>query len=139
MARFCLCAFRSVFFPFVFISIIANLVIVDGTSFWHFFNTWVVICRGESLKLMDFRRNFSSDSTVILRFPGSVGPAVTCDVDAPLRERVFHFSADAIREMKARPPPLVHTLEESRRDLVVPDSSLCVHKYGLRLRAPGNA
>ncbi|XP_062207485.1 uncharacterized acetyltransferase At3g50280-like [Phragmites australis] len=85
----------------VFIGIAANHAVVDGTSFWHFFNTWAAICRGASPKLPDFRRNFFGESTAVLRFPGGVGPTVTFDVDAPLRERVFHFSADAIRELKA--------------------------------------
>jgi hypothetical protein len=85
----------------VFIGIVANHAVMDGTSFWHFFNTWAAICRGEAPRLLDFRRNFFGESTAVLRFPGGVGPAVTFDVDAPLRERVFHFSADAIREMKA--------------------------------------
>ncbi|CAL4946532.1 unnamed protein product [Urochloa decumbens] len=85
----------------VFIGIVANHAVVDGTSFWHFFNTWAAICRGDSPTPLDFRRNFFGDSTAVLRFHGGVGPAVTFDADAPLRERVFHFSADAIREMKA--------------------------------------
>jgi hypothetical protein len=85
----------------VFIGIVANHAVVDGTSFWHFFNTWAAICRGASPKLPDFRRNFFGESTAVLRFPGDAGPAVTFDVDAPLRERVFHFSAEAIRELKA--------------------------------------
>ncbi|KAL6840208.1 hypothetical protein ACP4OV_030018 [Aristida adscensionis] len=85
----------------VFIGIVANHAVVDGTSFWNFFNVWAAICRGETPKLPDFRRNFFGDSTAVLRFPGRVGPAVTFDVNAPLRERVFHFSADAIRELKA--------------------------------------
>ncbi|CAD6271982.1 unnamed protein product [Miscanthus lutarioriparius] len=49
----------------------------------------------------DFRRNFFGDSTAVLRFPGGVGPAVTFDAEAPLRERILHFSAAAIRELKA--------------------------------------
>ncbi|EEE55688.1 hypothetical protein OsJ_04109 [Oryza sativa Japonica Group] len=85
----------------VFIGIVANHAVVDGTSFWHFFNTWAALCRGASPKLPDFRRSFFGESTAVLRFPGGVGPAVTFDADAPLRERVFHFSADAIRELKA--------------------------------------
>jgi hypothetical protein len=85
----------------VFIGIVANHAVVDGTSFWHFFNTWAAVCRGASPKLPDFSRNFFGDSTAVLRFPGGAGPAVTFDVDAPLRERVFHFSAEAIRELKA--------------------------------------
>lgn len=85
----------------VFIGIVANHAVVDGTSFWHFFNTWAAICRGESPRPLDFRRNFFGESTAVLRFPGGASPAVTFDVDSPLRERVFHFSADAIRELKA--------------------------------------
>ncbi|KAG8078507.1 hypothetical protein GUJ93_ZPchr0007g5963 [Zizania palustris] len=86
----------------VFISMVANHAVVDGTSFWHFFNTWAALCRGASSpKLPDFRRNFFGESTAVLRFPGGVGPAVTFDADAPLRERIFHFSADAVRELKA--------------------------------------
>ncbi|CAL4960391.1 unnamed protein product [Urochloa decumbens] len=99
----------------VFIGIVANHAVVDGTSFWHFFNTWAAICRGDSPRPLDFRRNFFGDSTAVLRFPRGVGPAVTFDADAPLRERVFHFSADAIREMKAianrRPGGGVHDAE----------------------------
>ncbi|GJM92526.1 hypothetical protein PR202_ga09003 [Eleusine coracana subsp. coracana] len=85
----------------VFIGIVANHAVVDGTSFWHFFNAWAAICRGASPKMPDFRRNFFGESTAVLQFPGGVGPKVTFDVDAPLRERVFHFSADAIRELKS--------------------------------------
>ncbi|PWZ11378.1 BAHD acyltransferase DCR [Zea mays] len=86
----------------VFIGIVANHAVVDGTSFWHFFNTWAAICRGDSpTRLPDFSRNFFGESTAVLRFPGGVGPSVTFDVDAPLRERVFRFSADAVRELKA--------------------------------------
>lgn len=85
----------------VFIGIVANHAVVDGTSFWHFFNTWTGLCRGAPPMLPDFRRNFFGESTAVLRFPGGVGPAVTFDADAPLRERIFHFSGGAIRELKA--------------------------------------
>ncbi|KQK10631.1 protein ENHANCED PSEUDOMONAS SUSCEPTIBILTY 1 [Brachypodium distachyon] len=85
----------------VFIGIVANHAVVDGTSFWHFFNAWAALCRGASPRIPDFRRNFFGDSKAVLRFPGGVGPAVTFDADAPIRERIFHFSRDAIRELKA--------------------------------------
>jgi hypothetical protein len=85
----------------VFIGVVANHAVVDGTSFWHFYNTWAGLCRGASPKLPDFRRNFFGESTAVLRFPGGVGPAVTFDPNAPVRERIFHFSSDAIRELKA--------------------------------------
>ncbi|KAE8782224.1 putative acetyltransferase [Hordeum vulgare] len=82
----------------VFISVVANHAVVGGTSFWHFYNTWAALCRGASPKLPEFRRNFFRESTVVLRFADGVGPAETFDTDAPLRERIFHFSRDAIRE-----------------------------------------
>ncbi|KQK05984.1 uncharacterized acetyltransferase At3g50280 [Brachypodium distachyon] len=88
----------------VFVGFVANHAVVDGTSFWHFFNTWAGLCRGAEapeVQPPDFRRNFFGDSTAVLRFPGSEGPAVTFDAAAPLRERVIHFSAAAIRDMKA--------------------------------------
>ncbi|RCV17476.1 hypothetical protein SEVIR_3G228000v4 [Setaria viridis] len=85
----------------VFVGFVANHAVVDGTSFWHFFNTWAGLCRGAPVREPDFRRNFFGDSTAVLRFPGGVGPAVTFDAEAPLRERILHFSAAAIRELKA--------------------------------------
>ncbi|KAG2618915.1 uncharacterized acetyltransferase At3g50280-like [Panicum virgatum] len=85
----------------VFVGFVANHAIVDGTSFWHFFNTWAGLCRGAPVREPDFRRNFFGESTAVLRFPGGGGPAVTFDADAPLRERILHFSAAAIRELKA--------------------------------------
>ncbi|CAD6333656.1 unnamed protein product [Miscanthus lutarioriparius] len=86
----------------VFVGFVANHAVVDGTSFWHFFNTWAGLCRGGApIREPDFRRNFFGDSTAVLRFPGGVGPAVTFDAEAPLRERILHFSAAAIRELKA--------------------------------------
>uniref|UniRef100_A0ACD5WK47 Uncharacterized protein n=1 Tax=Avena sativa TaxID=4498 RepID=A0ACD5WK47_AVESA len=86
----------------VFIGVAANHAVVDGTSFWHFFNSWADLCRSASPKLPDFRRSFFGESTAVLRFAGGVGPAVTFDPDATIRERIFHFSHDAIRKLKAR-------------------------------------
>jgi hypothetical protein len=85
----------------VFVGFVANHAVVDGTSFWHFFNTWAGLCRGAPVREPDFRRNFFGDSTAVLRFPGGASPAVTFDADAPLRERILHFSAAAISELKA--------------------------------------
>ncbi|KAL5203045.1 hypothetical protein ABZP36_013997 [Zizania latifolia] len=85
----------------VFVGFVANHAVVDGTSFWHFFNTWAGLCRGAPVQPPDFRRNFFGDSRAVLRFPGGLGPAVTFDAEAPLRERILHFSVAAIRELKA--------------------------------------
>ncbi|CAN6350841.1 unnamed protein product [Urochloa humidicola] len=96
----------------VFVGFVANHAVVDGTSFWHFFNTWAGMCRGAPVPDPDFRRNFFGDSAAVLRFPGGAGPAVTFDTDAPLRERILHFSAAAIRELKARANRLKRTCQD---------------------------
>ncbi|XP_037417957.1 uncharacterized acetyltransferase At3g50280-like [Triticum dicoccoides] len=85
----------------VFVGLVANHAVVDGTSFWHFFNTWAGLCRGEPVQPPDFSRNFFGGSTAVLRFSGRDGPAVTFDASAPLRERVINFSAASIRGLKA--------------------------------------
>nr|XP_010923110.1 uncharacterized acetyltransferase At3g50280 [Elaeis guineensis] len=86
----------------VFIGCVVNHAIVDGTSFWNIFNVWAELCRGGSPKPPDFRRNFFGDSTAVLRFADGAGPEVTFPVNAPLRERIFHFSREAVRDLKSR-------------------------------------
>ncbi|KAJ3668884.1 hypothetical protein LUZ60_010834 [Juncus effusus] len=86
----------------VFIGITMNHAVVDGTSFWHFFNTWAELCRGGIPKPPDFHRSYFGDSTAVLRFVSSNGPEVTFAVDAPLRERIFHFSGEAMRKLKSK-------------------------------------
>ncbi|PKA52497.1 putative acetyltransferase [Apostasia shenzhenica] len=90
----------------VFIGLTINHAIVDGTSFWNFFNAWAELCRSPMTSSIsrppDLRRNFFGGSTAVLRFSGGAGPKVTFQVGATLRERIFHFSRDAIRALKFR-------------------------------------
>ncbi|KAJ1686464.1 hypothetical protein LUZ63_017854 [Rhynchospora breviuscula] len=67
-----------------------------------FFNTWAELCRGGSPNLPDFRSNYFGNSKAVLQFASSAGPNVTFPVDAPVRERIFHFSADAVRLLKSK-------------------------------------
>ncbi|XP_059428845.1 uncharacterized acetyltransferase At3g50280 [Corylus avellana] len=87
----------------VFIGCTVNHAVADGTSFWHFFNTFAEICRGANKisKAPDFRRNTVFNSPAVLRFPPG-GPKVTFTGDKPLRERIFHFSKEAILKLKLR-------------------------------------
>lgn len=90
----------------VFIACTANHAVVDGTSFWNFFNAWAELCRSPAATTIsrppDLRRNFFGDSTALIRFPGGTGPEVTFFVGAPLRERIFSFTSAAIRELKSK-------------------------------------
>ncbi|KAJ8491630.1 hypothetical protein OPV22_013351 [Ensete ventricosum] len=86
----------------LFLGAAVNHAVVDGTSFWNFFNAWAELCRGGSPAPPDFRRNYFGGSKAVLQFPGGRGPEVTFPVDAPLRERIFHFSREAILDLKSR-------------------------------------
>ncbi|OVA06477.1 Transferase [Macleaya cordata] len=87
----------------VFIGCAANHAVTDGTSFWNFFNTFAEVSRGvkKITRQPDFTRNFVKDSPAVLKFPDGA-PKVTFDVDAPLRERIFHFSRESILKLKSK-------------------------------------
>ncbi|KAH1039900.1 hypothetical protein J1N35_041643 [Gossypium stocksii] len=87
----------------VFIGCIVNHAVTDGTSFWHFFNTFAEITKG-ALKISkspDFGRNTVFNSQAVFKFPPG-GPTVTFAGDEPLRERILHFSREAILKLKYR-------------------------------------
>ncbi|CAL9074865.1 unnamed protein product [Musa textilis] len=86
----------------VFLGAVVNHAVVDGTSLWNFFNAWAEICRGGIPASPDLRRNYFGDSKAMLRFPSGAGPEVTFQMDAPLRERIFRFSREAIFDLKSR-------------------------------------
>ncbi|KAJ7961283.1 HXXXD-type acyl-transferase family protein [Quillaja saponaria] len=85
----------------VFIGCTVNHAVTDGTSFWNFFNTFAEICKGAKRisKTPNFSRDTVFNSLAVLEVPDG-GPKVTFSVDEPLRERIFHFSREAILKMK---------------------------------------
>lgn len=90
----------------VFIGCIVNHAATDGTSFWNFFNSFAEVCRkaekaSEITKQPDFTRNYFENSPAVLRFAEGT-PKVTFDVNAPLAERIFKFSKEAILRLKSR-------------------------------------
>jgi len=88
----------------VFIGIAVNHAVTDGTSFWNFFNTFAQICRGANKCIRNspsFRRDSVLISDAVLRLPAE-GPAVTFNANAPIRERIFSFSREAIQKLKAK-------------------------------------
>ena len=88
----------------VFIGCTVNHAVTDGTSFWHFFNTFAEICKGETkkiTKLPDFGRDTVFNSPTVLEFPPG-GPKITFSGNEPLRERIFHFTRESILKLKLR-------------------------------------
>ncbi|PKI46640.1 hypothetical protein CRG98_032982 [Punica granatum] len=88
----------------IFIGCTVNHAVIDGTSFWNFFNTFAEVCRAGSRRVSrvpDFGRDSVLISSAVLKVPEG-GPKVTFDEYAPLAERIFSFSREAILELKAK-------------------------------------
>ncbi|XP_060202259.1 uncharacterized acetyltransferase At3g50280 [Lycium barbarum] len=85
----------------VFIGCTMNHAVVDGTSFWNFFNTFAEFSKGEKkiTRQPCFSRKTVFDSPAILKFPEG-GPSATFSADDPIRERIFHFTREAILKLK---------------------------------------
>ncbi|PWA70349.1 HXXXD-type acyl-transferase family protein [Artemisia annua] len=98
----------------VFIGCSVNHMVVDGSSFWHFFNSWseVFNSKGINGKYSGFAP--ISRPPVIERWtPPGCGPILTLPfsredeyIDRPytplLRERIFHISSDSLAKLKAK-------------------------------------
>ncbi|KAF3447259.1 hypothetical protein FNV43_RR12439 [Rhamnella rubrinervis] len=96
----------------IFIGCTMNHCVGDGTSFWHFFNTWSEICRRGgcadqlSQPYPDLRRdqqylNGIADLPIrIHRFQYHGIPERP--VRAPLQQRVLHFPKERISQLKAQ-------------------------------------
>ncbi|KAG8377003.1 hypothetical protein BUALT_Bualt09G0123000 [Buddleja alternifolia] len=96
----------------VFVGCTVNHAVVDGTSFWNFFNTYAEVARGAKKvsRSPDFCRDTPFDSPAVLAFPDG-GPSVTFSGDEPLREKIFHFSREAITKLKIRANNMVQLQE----------------------------
>lgn len=87
----------------LFIGCTVNHLVADGTSFWHFFNSWSEAsrsCNNVSSPPI-FRPWFADDTHYSIQFPQSalVPPIPTAP---PLQEKVFHFTKERIAALKAR-------------------------------------
>ncbi|XP_028764159.1 protein ENHANCED PSEUDOMONAS SUSCEPTIBILTY 1 [Neltuma alba] len=92
----------------VFIGCTVNHVVADGTSFWHFFNSWSEISRGSSelSKPPALERWFIdginrpirirlAEAKEKMKFDGHLNSQLR-------QERVFHFSSEKVAELKAK-------------------------------------
>ncbi|GMJ04299.1 hypothetical protein like AT5G67150 [Hibiscus trionum] len=91
----------------IFIGCSINRVVADGTSFWHFLNSWSEISKG-SVNLSKppvFQRWFPDGMDVPIRIPRSCIDVNQCIDDfaaPPTRQRIFHFSKETIAKLKAK-------------------------------------
>ncbi|KDP41703.1 hypothetical protein JCGZ_16110 [Jatropha curcas] len=93
----------------IFIGCSFNHAIGDGTSYWHFLNTWSEIFQAEG----DDGAAISRPPVLKPWFPDGYGPVINlpfthheqflCPFESPvLKERIFHFSAESIAKLKEK-------------------------------------
>ncbi|KAK8615362.1 hypothetical protein V6N13_069135 [Hibiscus sabdariffa] len=97
----------------VFLGCTINHSVVDGTSFWHFINSWSEISRG-SIRLSKppvFQRSTFDNIDYPVRIPRALLEQIhdedeliqaQAQAQPPLRERVFHFSKQSIAKLKEK-------------------------------------
>lgn len=89
----------------IFIGCTMNHAVADGTSFWHFFNSWSEISNG-SIHLPKppvFQRWLPDGVGLPIRIPRSCFKKINEDfVLPPLQERVFHFTKENIAQLKSK-------------------------------------
>ncbi|KAJ8617416.1 hypothetical protein MRB53_013602 [Persea americana] len=109
----------------VFIGCSMNHSVVDGTSFWHFFNAWSEIARrGEGSDCISappvLQRWFGDLDPSLVRLPFSEADEFIERFTTPLlRERIFHFSVESIARLKAK------ANEECNSNIISSFQALC--------------
>ncbi|KAL7001240.1 shikimate O-hydroxycinnamoyltransferase [Sarracenia purpurea var. burkii] len=87
-----------------FVGCTMNHALVDGSSFWHFFNSWSEISRGsDSLsRPPTLKRWFPSEIDCPIRIPFCSDQIDDEFILAPVEARVFHFTKEKIAALKAK-------------------------------------
>ncbi|KAI9089202.1 hypothetical protein K1719_029481 [Acacia pycnantha] len=89
----------------IFIGCTMNHSVVDGSSFWHFFNSWAEISRGlnRASKLPALQRWFPEGIKHPIRFPFTEVHQRSDDtIPQPPPDKVFHFTRENIAQLKAK-------------------------------------
>ncbi|KAM1038568.1 hypothetical protein FF1_033234 [Malus domestica] len=104
-------------FDGIFIGCTTNHSVVDGSTFWRFFNTWSEIsrrtetstenCRKISQPPPIFSREFFDGGIIdfpvrIANFHNQVPKNRSPALSAPLHQRIFNFSKEKIAQLKAK-------------------------------------
>lgn len=92
----------------IFIGCSLNHMAVDGTSFWHFFNSWCEIFNAKEEKTITISKPpihkhwFPDGHGPILSLPFTHHDQFIQRHEVPkLRERIFHFSSASLAKLKA--------------------------------------
>ncbi|XP_028107299.1 uncharacterized acetyltransferase At3g50280-like [Camellia sinensis] len=85
----------------IFIGCSINHVVVDGTSYWHFFNTLsdIFMTNNSSISRPPILNRYSP----VLNLPFTHHDQFISRHEAPpLRERIFHISSESVKKLKAK-------------------------------------
>lgn len=87
----------------IFIGCTVNHMVADGTSFWHFFNSWSEASRSSNNISLPpiFKPWFVDDTHYSIQIPQSALVSAI-PTTPPLQEKVFHFTKEKIATLKAR-------------------------------------
>uniref|UniRef100_A0A7N2KRY0 Uncharacterized protein n=1 Tax=Quercus lobata TaxID=97700 RepID=A0A7N2KRY0_QUELO len=92
----------------IFIGCSMNHCIGDGTSYWHFLNTWSEIfqAHGNNISIIRppiHKRWFPDGVDPIINLPFTHEDEFISRIEAPkLKARMFHFSSESIAKLKAK-------------------------------------
>ena len=94
----------------IFVGCSINHIMVDGTSFWHFFNSWSEVfmaqLQGKNISISRppvLKRWVPDGYDPIINLPFTHHDEFISRFEAPvLKERIFHFSSESLAELKAR-------------------------------------
>ncbi|KAI3851441.1 hypothetical protein MKX03_013054 [Papaver bracteatum] len=88
----------------LFIGCSINHAVCDGTSFWHFMNSWSEICLTNHISHPPiFKRRFSDGTEFPIRVPFPAHELYTKPYyPPPLEQRIFHFAHESIAKLKAK-------------------------------------
>ncbi|CAI9785284.1 unnamed protein product [Fraxinus pennsylvanica] len=96
-----------------FIGCSINHLLVDGTSFWHFFNSWAELSRGFNRvsKPPVLKRELHFDTECLRSIAIDDEHLILNELldIPPLEERVFHFTKENIAKLKAKANREMHT------------------------------
>ncbi|XWS45243.1 hypothetical protein CRYUN_Cryun15aG0119600 [Craigia yunnanensis] len=88
----------------IFIACSINHSVVDGSSFWHFFNSWSEISRGSDhlSKPPIFRRPLLDGIDYAIRIPLIKEQIEDQFIPPPLQVKIFHFTKQNIVKIKTK-------------------------------------
>ncbi|TVU14901.1 hypothetical protein EJB05_38398, partial [Eragrostis curvula] len=122
----------------VFVAMSLNHGVADGTAFWHLFNTWSEISRQETPAALPVLERWFPDTCPVpvpLPFP-KLEHAVRRFHGPPVEECFFAFSAESVRDLKARAnAEIMITNAETEICVVSSLQSLLAHLWLAVIRA----